>query len=79
MKNHLLKQSLCSSSAGNLPLAKKFHVVFDRLDKSKLTHLLGVANVQTTWMHFEKQVRETKLLTVDNKVVSISLSYVSTR
>ncbi len=66
-KNHLFKQILCLSSTGNLPLAKKYHVVFDCLDKSKLTHFLWIANVQTTWMHLKEQVRETKLLTMDNK------------
>ena len=66
-ENHLFKQILCSSSTGNLPLAKEFHVVFDHLDKSKLTHLLWVANVQTTRMHLKEQVRETKLLMMDNK------------
>jgi len=50
--NHLLEQNPCLSSTGNLSLAKKIHV-FDHLDKSKLTHLLGVANVQTAWMHFK--------------------------
>ncbi len=39
-ENHLSEQILCLSSTGNLPLAKKFHVVFDRLDESKLTHFL---------------------------------------
>jgi hypothetical protein len=52
-ENHLFKLILCSSSARSLPLAKKFHVFIDRLDESKLTHLLWIANVQTTWMHLE--------------------------
>jgi hypothetical protein len=66
-ENHPVKQILCSSSSGNLPLAKKFHVVFDCLDESKLTHLLWIANVQTTRMHLKEQIRETKLLIMDNK------------
>jgi hypothetical protein len=65
-ENHLLEQIPCSISTGNLPLAEKFHVVLDRLDESKLTHLLWVADVQTTWVHVEDQVRETKLLAMDN-------------
>jgi hypothetical protein len=44
-----------------------FHVVLDRLDESKLTHLLWIADVQTTRVHFEEQVRETKLFVMDNK------------
>jgi hypothetical protein len=72
-ENHLFKQIFCSSSTGNLPLAKMFHVVFDRLDESKLTHLLWIANIQTTQMHLKEQVRETKLLTMDNNIVSNSL------
>jgi hypothetical protein len=66
-ENHLFKQILCLSSTGNLLLAKKFHFVFDSLDKSKLTHLLWVANVQTTRMHLKEEVRETKLLMMDVK------------
>ncbi len=66
-ENHLFKQILCLNSTGNLPLAKKFHVVFDYLDESKLTHLLRIADVQTTRVHFEEQVRETKLLAMDDK------------
>jgi hypothetical protein len=73
---HLFEQILCLSSTGNLPLAKKFHIVFDHLDKSKLTHLFWIANVQTTWMYLKEQVRVTKL-TMDNKVVSTLLSYVT--
>jgi hypothetical protein len=46
-ETHFLKQILSSSSTGNLPLAKQFHVVFDCLDESKLTHLLRIADVQT--------------------------------
>ncbi len=65
--NHLFKQILCSSSTSNLPLAKKFHVVFDHLDESKLTHLLWITNVQTPWLHLKEQGRKTKLLTMDNK------------
>jgi hypothetical protein len=55
------------SSTGNLPLAKKFHVVLDRLDESKLTHFLWIADVQTTWVYFNEQVRETKLLAMDDR------------
>jgi hypothetical protein len=66
-ENHLFGQILCSSSTGNLPLAEKFHVVLDCLDESKLTHLLRVADAQTTHVHFEEQVRETKLLVMDDK------------
>jgi hypothetical protein len=53
-ENHLFEQILCSSSAGNLPLAKKSHVVLNRLDKSRLTHLLLIADVQTTQVHLEE-------------------------
>jgi hypothetical protein len=66
-ENHLFKQILCSNSTSNLPLAKKFHFVLDRLDESKLTHLLWIADVQTTRVHLKEQVRETKLLAMDNK------------
>ncbi len=66
-ENHLFKQIICSSSTGNLPLAKKFHVVLDHLDESKLTHFLQIADVQTTRVHFKEQVRETKLLVMNNK------------
>jgi hypothetical protein len=66
-ENHLLKQIPCSSSTGNLPLAEKFHVVLNHLDESKLTHLLWLADVQTTRVHFKEQVRETKLLAMDDK------------
>jgi hypothetical protein len=66
-EHHLFKQILCSSNIGNLPLAKKFHVVLDRLDESKLTHLLWIADVQTTQVHHEEQVRENKLLAMVNK------------
>jgi hypothetical protein len=67
-ENHLLKQISCSISTGNLPLAEKFHVVvLDHLDESKLTHLLWVADVQTTWVHFKEWVRETKLLAMDDE------------
>jgi hypothetical protein len=65
--NNLFEQILCLSSTGNLPLAKKFHAVFDRLDESKLTHLLWIANVQITWVHLKEQVRVTKLLIMDSK------------
>jgi hypothetical protein len=65
-ENHLFDQILCSSSTGNLPLAKNSHVVLDRLDESKLTHLLWIADVQTERVHFEEQVRETKLLVMDD-------------
>jgi hypothetical protein len=70
-ENHLFGQILCSSSTGNLPLAKRFHVVIDRLDESKLTHLFWIANVQTTQMHLEEQVREAKLLTMDKKLFQL--------
>ena len=66
-ENHLFKQTFCLSSTGNLSLAKRFHVFFDHLDKSKLIHLLWIANVQTTRMHLKEQVREIKLLAMDNK------------
>ncbi len=66
-ENHLFKQNLCSSSTGNLRPAKQFHVVLDRLDESKLTHLLWIVDVQTTRVHFKEQVRETKLLAMDDK------------
>jgi hypothetical protein len=75
--NHLFEQNLCLSSTGNLPLAKKSHVIFDRLDESKLTHFLWIADVQTTRMHLEEQVRKTKLLAMDNNLVSTLLSYVT--
>jgi hypothetical protein len=64
---HLVEQIFCLSSTGNLPLAKRFHVVLDHLDESKLTHFLWIADVQTTRVHFEEQVRETKLLAMENK------------
>jgi hypothetical protein len=76
-EDHLFGKILCSSSTGNLPLAKEFHVVFDCLDKSKLTHLLCVANVQTTTMHLKEQVGEIKLLTMDNKGCFNLLTYVT--
>jgi hypothetical protein len=66
-ENHLFEQICCSSSTGNLPLAEKSHVVLDHLDESKLTHFLWIADVQTTRVHFEEQVRETKLLVMENK------------
>jgi hypothetical protein len=66
-ENHLFEQIFCSSSTGNLPLDKKFHVVLDHLDESKLTHFLWIADVQTTRVHFKEQVRETKLLAMDDK------------
>jgi hypothetical protein len=66
MENHLFKQILCSSGTGNLSLAKKFHVVLDCLVESKLTHFLWIADVQTKLVHLEEQVRETKLLAMDN-------------
>jgi hypothetical protein len=47
-------------------LLKSFHVVLDRLDESKPTHLLWIADVQTTWVHFKEQVRETKLLAMED-------------
>jgi hypothetical protein len=65
-ENHLLNQIPCLISTGNLPLAEKFHAVLDRLDESKLTHHLQIADVQTTWVHFKEQVRETKLMAMDN-------------
>jgi hypothetical protein len=65
--NHLFEQIFCLSSTGNLPLAKKFHVVLDHLDESKLTYFLWIADVQTTWVHIKEQVRETKLLAMDDK------------
>jgi hypothetical protein len=58
-ENHLFKQS-CST--GNLPLAKKFHVVLDHLDESKLTHLLQIADVQTTQVHLKEHVRKKHVL-----------------
>jgi hypothetical protein len=66
-ENHPIEQILCLSSTGNLLLAKKFHVGLDCLDESKLTHFLWIADVQITWVHFKEQVRETKLLAIDNK------------
>ncbi len=66
-ESHLFEQIPCSSSTGNLLLAKQFHVVFDRLDESKLTHLLLIAYVQTTQVHFEEQIRETILLAMNDK------------
>jgi hypothetical protein len=66
-ENHLFKQILCLSSTSNLPLAKKIHVVLDRQDEFRLTHFLWIADVQTTWVHFKEQVRETTLLAMDNK------------
>jgi hypothetical protein len=50
-----------------LLLAKKFYVVLDHLDESKLTHLLWIADVQTTRVHLKEQVRETKLLVMNRK------------
>jgi hypothetical protein len=47
-------KTFCSSSTSNLPLAKKFHVVLDHLDESKLTHFLWIADVQATWMHLKE-------------------------
>jgi hypothetical protein len=41
--------------------------LLDHLDESKLTHLLWMADVQITWVHFKEQVRKTKLLAVDDK------------
>jgi hypothetical protein len=64
---NLFEQILCLSSTGDLPLAKKFHVVLDRLDESKLTHFLWIADVQTARVHLEEQGRETKLLAMDDK------------
>jgi hypothetical protein len=66
-ENHLFEQIPCSIITGNLPLGEKAHVVLDHLDESKLTHLLRVADVQTTRVHFEEQVRETKLLAMDDR------------
>ncbi len=37
------------------------------LDKSKLTHLLGVAHMQTAGMHLKQQVRQPKSTAMDNK------------
>jgi hypothetical protein len=54
------------NSTGNLPLAKLFHVVLDHLDESKLTYFLWMTDVQITWVHLEEQVRETKLLVMDD-------------
>jgi hypothetical protein len=42
-------------------------LIVDHLDETKLTHLLWIADVQTTQVHFEEQVRETKLLAMDDK------------
>ena len=68
-ENHLFEQICCLSSTSNLPLAKKSHVVLDQLDldKSKLTHFLQIADVQTTQVHFKAQFRETKLLAMGDK------------
>jgi hypothetical protein len=66
-ENHLFKQILCLSSTSNLPLAKKFHVVLDRQDESRLTHFLWIADVHATWVHFKEQGKETTLLAMDNK------------
>ncbi len=66
-ENHLLEQIPCSISTSNLLLAEKYHVVLDCLDESKLTHLLWVADVQTTWVHIKEQVREINLLAKDDK------------
>ncbi len=65
-ENHLLKQIPCLSSTSNLSLAKQFHVFFDHLDETKLTQLFQMADVQTTRVHFKEQVRETKLLAMDD-------------
>jgi hypothetical protein len=66
-ENHLFEQIFCSSGTGNLPLSKKFHVVLDRLDESKLIHLFRIADAQTTRVHLKEQVRETNLLAMDDK------------
>ncbi len=66
-ENHLLKKVLCSSSTGNLLLAKKFNVALDHLDEFTLTHLLWIADVQTTRVHFEEQVRETNMSAIDEE------------
>jgi hypothetical protein len=36
-----------------LALAEQLHIVMHSLDKSKLTHLLGVAHMQTAGMHLK--------------------------
>ena len=37
------------------------------LNKSKLAHLLRVALMQTTWMHFKQQVRQPRSTAMNNK------------
>jgi hypothetical protein len=50
-----------------LALAEQLHIVMHSLNKSKLTHLLGIAHMQTTGMHFKQQVRQPKSTVMDNK------------
>jgi hypothetical protein len=50
-----------------LSLAEKLHVVLNCLDKSKLTHLLWVADVHTARVHFKQQIRQAKCTAVNNK------------
>ncbi len=50
-----------------LLLDEQLHVVLNCLEKSKLTHLHWVADVQTARVHFKQQIRQAKCTAVDNK------------
>jgi hypothetical protein len=65
-KYHLFEQILCLDCSGYLLFAEQLHVILINLDKAKLTHLLRVAYMQPTWMHFKK-VRQTSCTVMVNE------------
>jgi hypothetical protein len=50
-----------------LLLAEQLHVILNCMDKSKLTHLLCVAHVQTARVYFKQQIRQAKCTAVDKE------------
>ena len=52
--DHLLVQVSCPYCPCNLSLAEQLHVVLNGLEKSKLTHLPWIADVQSAWMHLKQ-------------------------
>jgi hypothetical protein len=66
--DHLFKQISCSHCPVYLSLAEQLHAILNCPDKSKLTHILRVANMQPAWVHFKQHIGQAKCIVMDHKI-----------
>jgi hypothetical protein len=73
-EDHHFIQILCMGCIGFLLLDKQLHVVFYRLDETKITHLLMVTNMQSARVHLKEQSGRQNVFQWTTNVVTTLLS-----